>query len=168
MQERTRINQRGTGHLDYDHQRRIMKMIKASASSAQSTVIVATHSLNLIDGVDIQDIVHLHSRDGRAYVQSLGTGNDDKEARRFLSNMAVSLGFRNSVLLHERCFVGVEGATEYAALPALFRLAYGYPHPVRRDRAVGLRRQRRRPQLRQVPQEAQAHRGVPGRRRHDA
>ncbi|MGW0650610.1 ATP-dependent nuclease [Streptomyces umbrinus] len=114
-------------HLDYDHQRRIMKMIKASASSAQSTVIVATHSLNLIDGVDIQDIVHLHSRDGRAYVQSLGAGDDDQETRRFLSNMAVSLGFRNSVLLHERCFVGVEGATEYAALPALFRLAFGYP-----------------------------------------
>ncbi|MCQ6247007.1 AAA family ATPase [Streptomyces samsunensis] len=114
-------------HLDYDHQRRIMEMIKASASAAQSTVIVATHSLNLIDGVDIQDIVHLNSRDGRAYVQSLGTEDDDDETRRFLSNMAVSLGFRNSVLLHERCFVGVEGPTEYAALPTLFKLAFGYP-----------------------------------------
>lgn len=114
-------------HLDYDHQRRIMEMIKVSASAEQSTVIVATHSLNLIDGVDIQDIVHLNSRDGRAYVQSLGAKDDDEETRRFLSNMAVSLGFRNSVLLHERCFVGVEGPTEYAALPILFKLAFGYP-----------------------------------------
>ncbi|MFD4711940.1 ATP-dependent endonuclease [Streptomyces sp. NPDC058430] len=114
-------------HLDYDHQRRIMEMIKASAAAPQSTVIVATHSLNLIDGVDIQDIVHLNSRDGRAYVQSLGSGDGDEETRRFLSNMAVSLGFRNSVLLHERCFIGVEGPTEYAALPALFKLAFGYP-----------------------------------------
>ncbi|CAL9669854.1 hypothetical protein SUDANB145_07356 (plasmid) [Streptomyces sp. enrichment culture] len=114
-------------HLDYDHQRRIMEMIKVSASAAQSTVIVATHSLNLIDGVDIQDIVHLNSRNGRAYVQSLGAEDDDEETRRFLSNMALSLGFRNSVLLHERCFVGVEGPTEYAALPILFKLAFGYP-----------------------------------------
>ncbi|NUV54923.1 AAA family ATPase [Streptomyces coelicolor] len=114
-------------HLDYDHQRRIMQMIKVSASAAQSTVIVATHSLNLIDGVDIQDIVHLNSRDGRAYVQSLGAEDDDEDTRRFMSNMALSLGFRNSVLLHERCFVGVEGPTEYAALPILFKLAFGYP-----------------------------------------
>ncbi|POX43388.1 hypothetical protein C3486_00180 [Streptomyces sp. Ru73] len=114
-------------HLDYEHQRRIMEMIKLSASASHSTVIVATHSLNLIDGVDIQDIVHLNSRDGRAYVQSLGTTDTDEQTRRFLSNMAASLGFRNSVLLHEKCFVAVEGATEYAALPALFKLAFGYP-----------------------------------------
>ncbi|MFE1892664.1 ATP-dependent nuclease [Streptomyces microflavus] len=114
-------------HLDYDHQRRIMQMIKVSAAAAQSTVIVATHSLNLIDGVDIQDIVHLNSRNGRAYVQSLGAKDDDEETRRFMSNMALSLGFRNSVLLHERCFVGVEGPTEYAVLPVLFKLAFGYP-----------------------------------------
>ncbi|WP_407838749.1 ATP-dependent endonuclease [Streptomyces sp. DSM 116496] len=114
-------------HLDYDHQRRVMQMIKASASGAQSTVVVATHSLNLIDGVDIQDIVHLHSRNGRAYIQSLTSNDTDADTRRFLSNMATSLGFRNSVLLHERCFIGVEGATEYAALPALFKLAFGYP-----------------------------------------
>ncbi|WP_424215024.1 ATP-dependent nuclease [Streptomyces sp. BI20] len=114
-------------HLDYDHQRRIMEMIKVSASAEQATVIVATHSLNLIDGVDIQDIVHLHSRNGRAYVQSLGADGTDEETRRFMSNMALSLGFRNSVLLHERCFVGVEGPTEYAALPILFKRAFGYP-----------------------------------------
>jgi len=114
-------------HLDYEHQRRIMEMIKASAASSHSTVIVATHSLNLIDGVDIQDIVHLNSLDGRAYVQSLGSGDSDGKTRRFLSNMAASLGFRNSVLLHEKCFVAVEGATEYAAIPILFKLAFGYP-----------------------------------------
>lgn len=114
-------------HLDYDHQRRVMEMIKASAQGAHSTVVVATHSLNLIDGVDIQDIVHLNSRDGRAYIQSLGGSDTDAETRRFLSNMATSLGFRNSVLLHEKCFIAVEGATEYAALPALFKLAFGYP-----------------------------------------
>ncbi|MCX5124641.1 ATP-dependent endonuclease [Streptomyces sp. NBC_00347] len=114
-------------HLDYDHQRRVMEMIKASARGTHSTVVVATHSLNLIDGVDIQDIVHLNSRDGRAYIQSLGGDDTDVETRRFLSNMATSLGFRNSVLLHEKCFIAVEGATEYAALPALFKLAFGYP-----------------------------------------
>ncbi|MER5638725.1 AAA family ATPase [Kitasatospora sp. NPDC002227] len=114
-------------HLDYEHQRRIMKMIRASSSNPRSTVIVATHSLNLIDGVDIQDIVHLDAKSGRAEVQLLGADEPDEGVRRFMSNMATSLGFRNSVLLHEKCFVGVEGVSEYSALPILFKLSRGYP-----------------------------------------
>ncbi|MER5842749.1 AAA family ATPase [Streptomyces prasinus] len=114
-------------HLDYEHQRRIMKMIETSSRASHSSVIVATHSLNLIDGVDIQDVVHLGSSDGQAEIQSLTAQGTDKEVRRFMSNMAASLGFRNSVLLHEKCFIGVEGPTEYAAFPRLFRIAMGYP-----------------------------------------
>src|SRR6266542_2907746 len=35
------------------------------------------------------------------------------------------MGLRNSVPLHERCFVGVEGVTEQQAIPILFRTATG-------------------------------------------
>ncbi|MEV8321485.1 AAA family ATPase [Streptomyces sp. NPDC059900] len=114
-------------HLDYEHQRRIMKMIEASSRTPNARVIVATHSLNLIDGVDIQDVVHLGSTSGRAEIQSLTGKDTDEDVRRFMSKMAASLGFRNSVLLHERCFIGVEGPTEYAAFPVLFKIAMGYP-----------------------------------------
>ncbi|MDN3271274.1 hypothetical protein [Streptomyces sp. MA15] len=49
------------------------------------------------------------SRNGRSYVQSLGTENDNEKTRRFVSTRALSLGFRNSFLLHERRFAGMEG-----------------------------------------------------------
>lgn len=35
------------------------------------------------------------------------------------------LGLRNSVLLHERCFLAVEGETEQQSIPLLFRLSQG-------------------------------------------
>ena len=37
------------------------------------------------------------------------------------------MGLRNSLLLYERCFLVVEGETEFATLPYLFRLKYGQP-----------------------------------------
>lgn len=42
-----------------------------------------------------------------------------------LADIATSMGLRNSVLLHERCFIGVEGVTEQQAIPILFRVATG-------------------------------------------
>ncbi|WP_327700493.1 hypothetical protein [Streptomyces decoyicus] len=40
-----------------------------------------------------------------------------------LGQIAAALGLRNSVLLHERCFLAVEGETEQQAMPLLFRLS---------------------------------------------
>ncbi|WP_030855160.1 hypothetical protein [Streptomyces sp. NRRL S-475] len=37
------------------------------------------------------------------------------------------MGLRNSVLLHERCFLAVEGPTEQQCVPLLFRLSQGLP-----------------------------------------
>lgn len=114
-------------HLDYTRQRRIMSLIQGQSAQPNARVIVATHSLNLIDGVDISSVVHLRTHQGRVCVEVLDEGGADVDVRRHLSTIATTLGFRNSVLLHERFFVAVEGVSETSAFPILFRKHAGVP-----------------------------------------
>jgi putative ATP-dependent endonuclease of OLD family len=112
-------------HLDYGHQRKLVDLIRLQASLPGTRVIVATHSLNLIDKVDIENVIHLTLDEGRTVVHRLA-GGEHAEIDRFLTNIASEMGLRNSVLLHERCFVAVEGATEAQAFPILFRTSTGF------------------------------------------
>jgi hypothetical protein len=111
-------------HLDYAHQRKVMALIREQSAIPHVNVVVATHSMNLIDGVDIADVVHLKLESGRSVVELLGT-EAHGDIDRFLGKIATSVGLRNSVLLHERLFLGVEGDTEQQAFPHLFRLCEG-------------------------------------------
>lgn len=89
-------------HLDYGYQRKIMKLIREQSALAHVGVMVATHSMNLIDGVDIADVVNLKLDDGgRTVMERLGT-DEHGAIDRHLQHLAASLGLRNSVLLHER------------------------------------------------------------------
>ncbi|RNG22823.1 ATP-dependent nuclease [Streptomyces botrytidirepellens] len=112
-------------HLDYHHQRKIMQLIREQSALPHVNVIVATHSMNLIDGVDISDVVHLKLHDHRTTVERLGAGVVGVDIDLHLSRIAAAVGLRNSVLLHERCFLAVEGETEQRAFPLLFRLCEG-------------------------------------------
>ncbi|MFC9680830.1 ATP-dependent endonuclease [Streptomyces sp. NPDC056948] len=113
-------------HLDYRHQRTVMDIIRKQCALPHVSVVVATHSMNLIDGVDIADVVHLRLSDsGRTLVERLA--DDSHEGIDFhLGQIAAAVGLRNSVLLHERCFLAVEGPTEQQCLPLLFRLSQGF------------------------------------------
>ncbi|MGA4544420.1 ATP-dependent nuclease [Uniformispora flossi] len=111
-------------HLDYKHQRKIMRLIHDQSSIPNVRVVVATHSMNLIDGVDIDDVVHLKLVDERTVVERLGADTHD-EIDGHLARIAAAVGLRNTVLLHERCFLAVEGDTEQQAFPTLFRKATG-------------------------------------------
>lgn len=110
-------------HLDYRHQRTVMDIIRKQCALPHVSVMVATHSMNLIDGVDIADVVHLKLNDrGRTVVERLA--DDHHDGIDFhLGQIAAALGLRNSVLLHERCFLAVEGETEQQSIPLLFRLS---------------------------------------------
>ncbi|MFJ1656464.1 ATP-dependent nuclease [Streptomyces sp. NPDC088337] len=112
-------------HLDYRHQRTVMDIIRKQCALPHVSVVVATHSMNLIDGVDIADVVHLRLGDsGRTVVERLA--DESHEGIDFhLGQIASAVGLRNSVLLHERCFLAVEGPTEQQCLPLLFRLSQG-------------------------------------------
>lgn len=109
-------------HLDYRHQRGFMKLLEEQAALPNIRTVIATHSMNLIDGVDISNVVHLRHVDSRTTADQI---TDDSDVGTHLGAIAASLGLRNTVLLHERLFVGVEGATESRALPVLFKLATG-------------------------------------------
>jgi putative ATP-dependent endonuclease of the OLD family len=112
-------------HLDYRHQRTVMDIIRTQCALPHVSVVVATHSMNLIDGVDIADVVHLKLSDsGRTVVERL---QDDTHngIDVHLGQIAAAVGLRNSVLLHERCFLAVEGPTEQQSVPLLFRLSQG-------------------------------------------
>ncbi|MFE2955083.1 ATP-dependent nuclease [Nocardia tengchongensis] len=112
-------------HLDYHFQREVMSIIRRQAVPKHVCVVVATHSMNLIDGVNILDVVLL-KLDGmrRTTMQRLGSA-EHAQFDRHLGAIAAAVGLRNSVLLHERCFLAVEGDTELAAIPILFNLAEG-------------------------------------------
>lgn len=109
-------------HLDYAHQRELMQLIHEQAGEDNITVVVASHSMNMIDGVDISNVVHIRHEGHRTVVDRLA---DDSEIGSHLGAIAASVGLRNTVLLHERLFVGVEGESEARALPVLFKLATG-------------------------------------------
>lgn len=109
-------------HLDYGNQRRLMSVLRKQFELANVRMVIATHSMNLIDGIDISNVVHVRHHKHRTVLDLLA---DNSETGRHLGAIAASLGLRNTVLLHERLFVGVEGSTEQAALPVLFKLATG-------------------------------------------
>jgi putative ATP-dependent endonuclease of OLD family len=109
-------------HLDYGHQRELITLIRDQCQKPGVRMLVATHSLNLIDRVAIEDVVHLRLDDEHTTAERL-MGSEHDEIQRYLIGVSEAMGLRNSVLLHERCFLGVEGPTEVQALPILFRLA---------------------------------------------
>jgi len=109
-------------HLDYGNQRRLMDVLRKQCALPNVRMVVATHSMNLIDGIDIADVVHVRHHEHRTALKVLA---DDTDTGQHLGAIAASLGLRNTVLLHERLFVGVEGASEQAALPVLFKVATG-------------------------------------------
>jgi putative ATP-dependent endonuclease of the OLD family len=113
-------------HLDYSHQRELMDLFRAQCEVDGVRMIVATHSLNLIDRVDISSVAHLRLVDERTTLERL-LSNEDEAVERYLADVSIAMGLRNSTLLHERCFVICEGATEQQAFPPLFRLAQGLP-----------------------------------------
>ncbi len=113
-------------HLDYGRQRRLMDLFHSQCSRANVRMVVATHSLNLIDRVDINDVAHFRLDGGFTTVDRL-LGDEDAAIAEYLSDVSSAMGLRNSVLLHEQCFVVVEGATEQQSFPVLFRLVVGLP-----------------------------------------
>ena len=112
-------------HLDYISQRKILDIIKRIAEQERNSVIITTHSLNLIDRVSITDIVHLKLIDNSTHVEMLKT-EDPELIDMFLYQISDNMGLKNSIMLNERCFLIVEGETEMYSLPVLYRKLFPY------------------------------------------
>lgn len=112
-------------HLDYQRQRDFMNLVRDQVKIGRTRIVVATHSLNLIDRVDIEDVVLVRqASDGLTEIHRPQSGSHEHIGAH-LGAIANEMGLRTSVLLHERCFVAVEGLTEQQSLPILFRVATG-------------------------------------------
>ena len=93
-------------------------------------MIIATHSVQIIDQVPLRDVVHLdRDSDETVRIRRLTDGGTDPglgtdaDLTRFAGDLAEQLGVSTSAILFERCFLLVEGPTEKRSFPRLFRLA---------------------------------------------
>lgn len=112
-------------HLDYAHQRKLTDILERQAKIAHVQVVVATHSHKLIDRVPLNFLLHFRLHGGRRSQVEAFTGRGHQDELNFMSTVLAGLGLRTSTLLDERCFLVIEGKTEWAALPGLFQLSTG-------------------------------------------
>ena len=110
-------------HLDYHAQRKLAVVIDEYSKKGQ--VLVATHSMHLINSVGLERIVSLEvdRSTGRSLAKKVApsTGEEADEINR----IGALVGIENAVLLYERVFFLFEGATELHALPKMYELWTG-------------------------------------------
>lgn len=112
-------------YLDYIRQRNLMDLVREQCRNPRVRCIVATHSVQMIDQVPLENVVHLELREGSTILHRLPDDDTDADTASFVSQLAEELGLATSSVLFERCFLLVEGESEKAAFPRLFRLATG-------------------------------------------
>lgn len=113
-------------NLHYEAQRLMFYSISQIAKPQETgiQVVLCTHSLTMIDRAPAQSI-RLFNLDncGCTNVKKLVT-NDDPKVESFLKEIAAELGITNSIMFYERCFIIIEGPTEFNALPMLYKKIY--------------------------------------------
>jgi putative ATP-dependent endonuclease of OLD family len=110
-------------HLDYESQRKLFDILLRFVQPTVQ-VIICTHSMNLIDRLAVTKVNHFSLIEHRVTrVQSLSHPDQQTEDL-FLNEIGRNLGLSTGVIFHERCFLIVEGETEYNAIPVLFRFLY--------------------------------------------
>jgi putative ATP-dependent endonuclease of OLD family len=112
-------------YLDYIRQRGLMDLVREQCRNPSVRCIVATHSVQMIDQVPLENVVHLELREGATILHRLPDESGDSDTATFVSQLAEELGLATSSVLFERCFLLVEGESEKASFPRLFRLATG-------------------------------------------
>jgi putative ATP-dependent endonuclease of the OLD family len=110
-------------HMDYLSQRNLFDIISKFVS-VKMQVIIATHSLNLINRMPVSKINHFFQGNNGTEVESLKSDDLELESM-FLHNIGASIGLESGVIFHERCFLVVEGPTEMSALPRIFHTLFG-------------------------------------------
>jgi putative ATP-dependent endonuclease of the OLD family len=93
-------------------------------SSVKIQPIICTHSIVMIDRAPPRIINHVKHVNGESFVEYLQSNGDD-ELRTFLDSLSELSGISTSALFYERCFMIVEGETEYIALPKMYEKIYG-------------------------------------------
>lgn len=112
--------------LHYNAQKDMYYTLKSLAddSKAQIQILMATHSLSMIDRAPAGAINNIKQSNGISKVEYL-EGDDDEDIKDFLMNVSEISGIKNSSLFFERCYLIVEGTTEINALPIIYKKVIG-------------------------------------------
>lgn len=110
-------------NLHYEAQRMMFYSISQIAKTQETGIqaVLCTHSLTMIDRAPAKAI-RLFNLDtnGCTCITRLVT-DDDPLVENFLKEIAAELGITNSIMFYERCFIIIEGLTEFVALPILYK-----------------------------------------------
>lgn len=111
--------------LDYNAQKEMFYVLKNMSEDASNTVqsIICTHSISMIDRASASIIGHVINENGVSRVDHLEE-DEDSSIKDFLDGISEISGITNSSIFFERCFLIIEGMTEYNALPLLYRKYY--------------------------------------------
>ena len=116
-------------NLHFEAQRKLYSSIvaPANAPNSRAQVIIATHSVQLIDRAPVQSINLI--RMGNTVLREIISirGDTDNDYRGFFNVVAQSIGLTNSALFYERAFLVVEGPSEENALPRMYVNLFGHP-----------------------------------------
>lgn len=113
-------------HLHYEAQYRLVAHLKEMAKGGVQ-VLLCTHSIPTIDRLPATAIRHLvwNVEKLETKVEYLDEKLEDGEdVVEFLQSVGRGVGFPNSLLFYERCFIIVEGGTEEKSLPIMYRRLY--------------------------------------------
>ena len=111
--------------LDYERQRGFMGQVRDQCETGNVRAIVATHSVQMIDQVPLDNVVHLELAAGATRLHRAPEDGDHDGLSSFISQLTEELGLTTSRVLFERCFLLVEGPSERKAFPRLFHLSTG-------------------------------------------
>jgi energy-coupling factor transporter ATP-binding protein EcfA2 len=109
--------------LDYERQRNFMSVIRQQSATGNARAIVATHSVQMIDQVPLDNVVHLEHTNGTTLLNRVADSGSHDDYSTFIGRLTEELGVSTSSVLFERCFLLVEGESERKAFPKLFYLA---------------------------------------------
>ncbi len=113
--------------LDFGAQRTFFKLLSGLAAERPDIqIILCTHSVPMVDCAPLTKLILLCLERGvTKVIQPVSEGDlSDEELSQFLDDVAARVGLTNSALLFERCYLLVEGETESACLPILYRRLY--------------------------------------------
>lgn len=109
-------------NLHYDAQRKMFYAISSTVSNrrANTQAIIATHSISMIDRAPSNCINHVIQKNGISTISFLKTNGDDT-IQKFLNQIAVVGGIKNSSIFYEKCFLIVEGDSEEASMGKIYK-----------------------------------------------
>lgn len=113
-------------NLHYEAQRKMFYAISEISASDNSKIqnVIATHSISMIDRAPSKSINHVIQTDGASSVQFL-KADGDEEIKTFLNQVSEIGGIKNSSIFYEKCLLIVEGQTEEAAIPIIYKRLVG-------------------------------------------